>query len=191
MAQEITYRVDHDPDHGWPIIVRININGSETSQAANPTGDGPLRPEFDAWNATQVPPLVVAIVPPPPPPTPTFFNYAQPFVNNGALWVKMWKALDDARATFVVSGATAGTILTNLKAQVTAVVAVIATAPQGVQDALTQERVLEGSTTAVLNSAGIAALTAAEARIIIDVCQKAATKGIALAIASLFLSLDS
>lgn len=185
-----TYRVDHAPLNGWPIIVRVNLDGSETSQAPTPDGFGPLRAEFDVWNATQQPPLVVAIVVPPPPST-TFFDYAQPYVSNGALWVKMWKALDDARTPFVVSGATAATILTNLKAQITAVVAVIVTGPQGVQDALTQERVLEGSTTAVLNGAGIAALTAVEARIIIDVCQKAATKGIALAVASMFLQLDS
>ncbi len=190
MAQTITYRVDHDSVHGWPIIVRLNPNGSETSQAPTPDGSGSLRAEFDVWNATQLPPLVVAIVPPVVPPTP-FFDYASPYLTNVALWVRMWKALDDARAPFVLAGATPVTILTNLKAQVTAVVAVIATAPQGVQDALTQERVLEGSTTAVLNGVGIAALTVVEARIIIDVCQKAATKGLALATASVVATLDS
>lgn len=121
-------------------------------------------------------------------PTP-FFDYAQPFVNNSALWVKIWKALDDTRALFALSPTpTATTILANLRAQVNAVVAVIATAPQGVQDALIQERILEGSTTAEpLNPTAVSTMTAAECRIVIDVCQKAATKGMALALASFVL----
>lgn len=184
MSQTVTYRVDHQHDNGWPIIVRINLNGSETSQAPTADGSGPLRAEFDTWNADQVPPLAVSIVIPPPPPTP-FADYARPFVNNVALWVRMHKALDDVRTTFVASGATAATILANNQDQVRAVVAVIATAPQGVIDALIQERVLEGSTTTEpLTDAKINAMAIGECRIIINMCQKAANKGIALAVAA-------
>lgn len=121
-----------------------------------------------------------------------FLDYSQTYLVNVSIWVKMWKALDDARSQFVVAGASAVTIRTNLQLQVTGVVAVIATAPQGVIDGLTQERVLEGSTTPdPLNAAAIAAMTSAECRIVIDVCQKAATKGIALASASIIATLDS
>lgn len=121
-----------------------------------------------------------------------FYDYSQVYYNNIGIWVRMWKALDDARSQFVASGATATTIRTNLQLQVTGVVAVIQTAPQGVIDALTQERVLEGSTTPdPLNAAAIAAMTTAECRIVIDVCQKAATKGIALASAAIIATLDS
>jgi len=181
------FRVDHDPINGYPIIVRINPNGSETSQAPNPTGAGPLRTEFDIWNATQIPPLVVAIAVPVVPPTP-FGDYARAFVVNAPLWVRMHKALDDARAPFVISppaAITAATILANNRAQVSALVAVISTAPQGVIDAFIQERVLEGSTTPEpLNALAISTMTVAECRIIINMCQKAANKGIAIAVAA-------
>lgn len=185
MSQQISYRVDHEDGTGWPIIVRINANGSTTSQVATADGHGQLRAEFDAWNATQVPPLVVEIAIPTPPSTP-FGDYAQPFVANAALWVRIHKALDDVRATFVLNPApTAATILANNRAQVSALVAVIVTAPQGVIDAFIQERILEGSTTPEpLNAAAIASMTVAECRIIINMCQKAANKGIAIAVAA-------
>jgi hypothetical protein len=121
-----------------------------------------------------------------------FFDYSQVYLANIGIWVRMWKALDDARAPFLLTPTpTAVTILANLRSQVSGAVAVIAAAPQGVIDALTQERILEGSTTPdPLNALAISTMTAAECRIVIDVCQKAATKGIALAAAARIATLD-
>lgn len=189
-----TYRVDHDSMYGWPIIVKVNDNGSEESQAPTPDGSGKLRAGFDAWNATQVPPLVVAIVPPASQPHPSF-DYAKPFTNNKELWVQMLKAMDDARAPFVVDPTTTGqTILANLRAQVKAVVAVLAPAPQGIKNALIQARVLAGSSTPEpLIPTTVDTMLAPELRIIIDVCEKAAIKGAGLvSLAALFQeSLDN
>lgn len=106
--------------------------------------------------------------------------YAQPFINNAALWVRIHKALDDARFPFVVATATGATILANLRLQVTTVVDVISTAPIGVVNEFHKERVLLGSTTATLNAAGIAAMTAAECRILIDVARRAANQGLSI-----------
>lgn len=107
-------------------------------------------------------------------------NWAQGYVSNLKIWILMLKAMDDTRAAFALSPTpTAQTILANLRAQVSAVVAVIATGPQGLQDALTRERILEGSTMPdPLNQTAINAMTAAECRIILDVCQKAAAIGV-------------
>ncbi len=173
-------------DTGHPTIIqRNNDDGSATSGPIN----GSLRSEFDVWNAIQQPPLSLDIIPPVVVPTP-IADWARSFVNNAALWVKILKALDDRRATFVVSGATAGTILTNLRTQVSDVVSVIAAAPAGVISAFTQERVLQGSTTPdPLNASAINAMTAAECRILINVARAAATMGVSV-IAAANMSLD-
>lgn len=108
-------------------------------------------------------------------------DYAQGFINNLALWVKLHKAIDDERNTFDISTATAGTILSKVRAQLKAVRAIIATAPQGVIDKFHQERVLQGSTTALpFTDAAIDGMTVAECRICLSVARLAANQGLAI-----------
>jgi hypothetical protein len=144
---------------------------------ATADGHGPLRAEFDAWNATQVPPLVVEIAIPTPPPTP-FQDYARPFVANAPLWVRIDKTLDDARATLPVSP-TAADITTCLKLQASNVTALIVNnAPPGIIAAFTAERQLRSLTTAI-NS-----MTNAQLVALIDLGRIAASQGLTLAIAA-------
>lgn len=113
-----------------------------------------------------------------------FKDYAAPYVNNIRMWVKIEKALDDNRANLVLSPTpTAATILANMKAQVNAAIAVLASdASQAVKDEFIRERILQGSTTPEpLNAAAVNGMTIGELRIIQNVLKIAANKGLAIA----------
>lgn len=135
---------------------------------------------FLEWNAAQVPPLSLDNISVTPDPTPVL-DYAKPFINNAALWVKLHKVIDNERSTFNIATANGVTILAKLKDQLKAIRAVIATAPQGVIDEFHRERVLQGSITPLpFDDAAINGMTVGECRICLSTARMVASQGLAI-----------
>lgn len=166
-------------DDGIFIGVRKDLGGG-TEMSILPNLASNHWQAFLAWNAAEATPLSLDNISVTPIPTP-ILDYAKPFLNNASLWVRLHKAIDNERSTFDISTASAVTILAKVRAQLKAVRAVIATAPQGVIDEFHRERVLQGSTTPLpFNDAAIDAMTVGECRICLSVARLVANQGLSI-----------